>query len=166
MRPTLLLLGLVAALSTACAGVSDSEDAQASADELSSLRGLAVTGGAVEVGGSVTVKYEPSAYDGNARLPFLAIEIVPQGGAAKGLRPANRELGGATNIAVSGEFPGSPRVLVVDDQFRVLGGTDGISDPAGGQRADLAVEGGTPRFVLVRDLRWIRPMSFTVDVGR
>lgn len=167
MRPALVILGLVAVLSTACAAEPSAEDAHASAEELSSLRGLAVSGGAVEIGGSVTVRYEPSAYGGRERLPFLAIEIVPQGGVAQGLRPANHEAGAAARVAVRGDFPGSPRVLVVDDRFRVLAGADGVADPAGGQHASLSLEGaGAPRFVLVRDERWIRPMSFTVDVGR
>jgi hypothetical protein len=177
-------LALAAALTAipACAADNSAtqEDTGASADEIISnaggLRNMTIVKGAVAEGGQVEVAYEPSLYEPSATLPFLAIEIVPKAAIAPdqgtngpgggGIRPQNNAFGQTMNVSVTGDFPGSPRVLIVDENFRVLAGTNGMTNEFGQDQANLVVPAtGGKKMILVRDQRWVRPMSFMVNAG-
>lgn len=173
-------LAFAAALTTAipaCAADTHQEDTGASADEIVSnggLRSITIMKGSVAEGGQVEVAYEPSLYEPSPILPFLAIEILPatafepdQGdnGGNGGIRPQNNAFK-TMNVSVTGDFPGSPRVLVVDEEFRVLAATTGTTNEFGQDQANLVVPAtGGKKMILVRDLRWVRPMSFMVNAG-
>lgn len=158
------------------------EETGASADEIitnsGGLRSITIMKGAVAEGAQVEVAYEPSLYEPSTTLPFLAIEIVPptaieadQGDNGGSIRPQNNDAlfinsNKTMNISVTGDFPGSPRVLVVDENFRVLAGTNGTTNEFGQDQANLVVPAtGGKKMILVRDLRWVRPMSFMVNAG-
>ena len=67
---------------------------------------------------------------------------------------------------MTGEFPGEPLLLVVDESFQVVAKTHAVSD-ASGDHATLAVPATLGRsFLLVRDDRWVRPMTFEVRFNR
>ncbi len=70
------------------------------------------------------------------------------------------------SINVTGDFPGAPRVIVTDENFRVLAGTRAVSTE-NGEEASLALNARPgKKLVLVRDMLWVKPMTFTVTVGR
>jgi hypothetical protein len=164
-----LLLSTAAALLLAlpgCAAADANEDTSASADELT-LAELAVPKGAIAKGGRITVGYNPSDYDPGSKLPFIAVELLPTA-AAGGVNVAPTNVTGQNEqlvVRVNGEFPGSPRVLVVNEKFRVLAATNG-APVTGGVAASLSIPvASTKRFVLVRDDRWVRPMQFDVSLA-
>jgi hypothetical protein len=177
-------LAFAAALTAIPACAADNSNQQeetgASADEIitnsGGLRSITIMKGAVAEGAQVEVAYEPSLYEPSSTLPFLAIEIVPptaieadQGNnGGPSIRPQNNDafMPKTMNVSVTGDFPGSPRVLVVDENFRVLAGTNGTTNEFGQDQANLVVPAtGGKKLILVRDQRWVRPMSFMVNAG-
>lgn len=178
-RSVLVALALTA---FACSeDVLPGADEGEAADEVAgeTLRDLTVVRGQVNLGERTTVAYEPSspAYSGAAargKLPFLAVEIVnpaavsatnPSAGA---LRPQNGKarVGASTTVSVKGSFPGAPRVLVVDENFKVLGATTARAEDGLDVATLTAPDTGKKRFVLVRDALWVKPMTFDVAIGR
>lgn len=164
VRPWLLPLAVTfVSLSTGCAPAEEAEETDGDAvieDEVRTdrLRALTVVRGAVGADETVEVAYEPAspAYAGASavgKLPFLAVEV-------EGDVPPDAK------VTVSGDFPGSPRVLVVDESFRVMAATS--ARPLEG--ADVATLTATKstgkKLVLVRDALWTKPMTFQVQVTR
>jgi hypothetical protein len=148
-----------------CAAADASEDTSATADELT-LAELAVPKGTIGKGGTITVGYNPAEYDPGAKLPFIAVELLPST-TTPALNVAPRNVTGQSEqlvVKVKGEFPGAPRVLVTNEKFRVIAATNGA--PAeGGVAASLNIPMTSgKRFVLVRDDRWVRPMQFDVSM--
>ena len=132
--------------------------------EVASVRGSMVLKGAVASGSTKTIHYAPSDASGVRTLPFLAVEIVPSGmPSMTGRQTATTS---AQSVKVSGPFPGTPRVLVVDEDLHVIAKTTAVHQPDGTALAELAAPlSAGRRFVLVRDNLWSREMSFQVDVG-
>jgi hypothetical protein len=171
-----------AVLASACSDeVAPGADESEATDEVAgeTLRDLTAVRGQVNFGERTTVAYEPSspAYAGAAargKLPFLAVEIVSAAAAsapsasADALRPQNgpTRVGSSTTVSVKGAFPGAPRVLVVDENFKVLGATTARAVDELDVATLTAPDTGKKRFVLVRDALWVRPMTFDVTVGR
>jgi hypothetical protein len=170
------LLAACALFASACSD-DVSPDADEGTDEVvgEKLRDLTVVRGQVTLGERATVAYEPSspAYAGAAAygtLPYLAMEIVsaPSARAASGaLRTQNGPtLASSTTVTVKGAFPGAPRVLVVDESFKVLAQTTART-ASGLDVATLTTpDTGKKRFVLVRDKLWVKPMTFDVALSR
>jgi hypothetical protein len=154
-------------------GAAASSDAGAEVDELNatSLRAATAMKGTVVAGSSITIAYDRAESFYPRAVPYLAVEIVAppepaHGGATGGIHPMNGELGSAQSITVQGEFPGRPKVLVVDENFRQLTSSVAKTLPDGTERADFAApRSGSKRFVLVRDGRWSKPMEFQIGVG-
>jgi len=179
MMPRSLFILVAAALSvgTGCAA-SDApfEDTEESADELNGgLRHITIMKGSMSESGSITVAYEPNAYAPTRHVPFLAIELTPGEATARseetgtvggGVRPMNGQTGTELTINVAGDFPGSPRVLVTDENFRVLAATRGVPTEAGAQASVVLPNHTGKKLVLVRDMLWVTPMTFEVSVGR
>lgn len=70
-------------------------------------------------------------------------------------------------MTVEGAFHGSPRLLIVDESFAVLARATGTKRSDGTNVAALDLGSGAGRrFALVKDVRWSRPMAFTVRVDR
>ncbi len=175
MRPTsVVFVGVFGCLALGCASASsdESEDARArgaSSDEqelsASTLRARAHIQRTVREEGSSELTYEPSAYPANT-IPYEGLEL--------GFTPE-----GAIEVDVAGEFPSTARVLVVDDTDRVIASgrtelqtgirtqTDEPGQRLGVARLRVPRAGGKSGLeVLVRDARWDRTMSFSVDVRR
>ena len=177
--PGLALATVVLSLAAlpACAAEEPSDDsAEATvADELSTskLRSMTALKGSVAGGATVTVDYLGSDAPYPVAVPFLAVEILPAPAqspttnANAGVRPRNGEISALQTITVQGDFPGTPRVLVVDENFSVLAGASATTLPNGSETATINTpRSAAKRFVLVRDGRWSRPMQFSVTVGR
>jgi hypothetical protein len=170
--------GLVVALACAlacgvigCAADSGVDDAApvadgAEVDELNatSLRGSTAMKGTLTVGSAVTVQYDRSDRLYPRSIPYLAVEIVDAPSASTaGIHPMNGEIVSGQSITVHGDFPGKPRVLVVDADFKPLASAVAQTLPDGTAHATLEVARGVgKRFVLVRDTRWSKPMEFQI----
>lgn len=106
--------------------------------------------------GSVAVEYAPSPYEPaeGRRLAFEAVTFEANGESE------------ATEINVAGDFPSAATVIVTNDRFEPLAvsrttrsATSGLAEAA------LRVPAGEgQRFVLVRDPKWVKPMTFEVSV--
>jgi hypothetical protein len=139
-------------------------------DELnaSSLREATAFEGSVAAGGTITLHYEQTSQRYARAIPYIAVEIVaPPTTHTAGLHALSGGIGAMQRITVTGEFPSAPRVLLVDDSFKVLAQQTAETQPSGSQ---IAVLQSPPqvgrRFVLTRDPRWSKPMSFQVQVGQ
>ncbi len=169
-----LFLAAAAALSlgTGCAANDvPAEDTEESVDELNGgLRQITIVKGSMTEAGTITVAYEPNAYAPTSYVPFLAVELTPADDAPAAattgaLRPMNAEAAPLT-VAVAGDFPGSPRVLVTDENFRVLAATRGTATETGDQASLVVANRPGKKLVLVRDMLWVKPMTFEISVGR
>lgn len=158
--PTWVLLLAVASFAPGCAAAEEPQDDAVLEDEVRTdkLRALTVVRGAVGADATVEVAYEPAsaAYAGATaagKLPFLAVEV-------QGDVPPDAK------VTVSGDFPGAPRVLVVDEAFRVMAATS-ARPLEGTDVATLTTTKSTgKKLVLVRDALWTKPMTFQVKVTR
>jgi hypothetical protein len=148
------------------------EDDGAEVDELNatSLRAATAMKGTVTAGSSITLAYDRGDSLYPRAIPYLAVEIVapaatPASGG--GIHPMNGEIIDGQSITVTGNFPGRPKVLVVDENFRQLTSKTAQTLADGTERAEFAAPRGTgKRFILVRDGRWSMPMQFEIGVGR
>jgi hypothetical protein len=159
----------LAAFASGCAASDASaEEVEESADELSTttLRDITIVKGSMTEAGTITVAYEPSLYTPSRHVPFLAVELPAEAvRESANLRPMNGPTA-PLSVNVAGDFPGAPRVLVTDENFRVLAGTRAVSTE-NGEEASLALNTRPgKKLVLVRDMLWVKPMTFTVSVGR
>lgn len=160
-------LALVACISfVGCAAPSASEDAEiASTSEsgLTSISSLLRSQTALDraraldaESGSVAVEYAPSPYEPaeGRRLAFEAVTFE-----------ANAE-GDATEVAVSGDFPSAATVIVTNDRFEplVVSRTTRSTTSGLAEAAIRIPAGEGQRFILVRDPKWVRPMTFEVSV--
>lgn len=159
---------------TGCASDTDGDDTVV-IDEASvtSLRSVTAFAGGVKVEASTTVDYRKEDFLGRGfkTIPFLAYEITAEGTIAApppGVTTKNGTTLGATQtVTVQGPFPSTPRVLVVDESFKVLASANAAPQADGSALATLESPKTTGRrFVLVRDGRWSLPMSFDIRVGR
>jgi hypothetical protein len=172
---TTLALALTGA-TTGCAADTGTNDAApvadgAEVDELNatSLRGSTAMKGTLTVGSTVTLQYDRSDRLYPRAIPYLAVEIVdaPASGSGTALHPMNGELVNGQSVTVHGDFPGKPRVLVVDANFKTITSAVAQTLPDGTAQATLEVARGVgKRFVLVRDTRWSKPMEFEVGISR
>lgn len=172
--PTLLVAAFLASLPACAADASEEENTDLTADELtnSSLKNVTILKGSMAEGASITVQYQPDLYP-TSYLPFLAIEITPaqQAAASGGLRTLNGETGSLAplSINVDGNFPGSPRVLVVDEEFHVLASANGVTTNGGAHATVTIPQSRLPngkKLVLIRDRKWVLPMDFQVSAVR
>ena len=71
--------------------------------------------------------------------------------------------GAPATVSVSGAFPSSATVIVTDEDFHVVQ----VARTTDAGEASVRVPAGSGgRFVLVRDLKWVKPMTFHVNVAR
>lgn len=173
-----LAVSLVAA---GCAADTDPEGdtsngkapVQIDESDVTSLRSVTAFAGKVGEGGEVTVEYRKDPYiaAGFKTIPFLAYEITAETETAGAIRTQNgRNLGAEAprqEITVRGDFPSQPRVLVVDENFRVLAAANATTAEDGHETATIsAPKINARRFVLIRDGRWSMPMTFDIRVTR
>lgn len=156
-----LFLAFTSALfsvATGCSAPSADETPAASTEELraSTLKDITVPKGQIGEDGSVRVAYLPSnAYPQGATAPvrvFLGVKVPAA---------ANGE---ARTVKVAGNFPGEPRVLVVDQDFVVHDAGTGVAGPAGVEATVTIPQSFGSAMVLVRDMAWVEPMEFDVSV--
>ena len=165
------MLGLFTFASGCTADAMPADDTGESADELNGgLRNITVVKGSLTAEGTITVHYEPDLY-ASIRRPFLAVEILPPvtetpAEQAGTLSPLNGRMDVPLSVDVAGEFPGAPRVLVTDENFNVIAGTRARTTESGAEASLDIVTNRGKKFVLVRDMLWVTPMSFEVTVGR
>jgi hypothetical protein len=162
---TLTIPGLLALTAMTNAGCSldtapaSDDSASTDADELNATRlreMTAVEGPVAAETTTTTIRYEPNEPGYPVAIPYLAVEVLPRAGEPN-----------PSKVTVEGAFPGSPRLLIVDESFALLGRATGSPRPDGTYVAALDLQAGAGRrFALVRDLRWSLPMAFTVRVGR
>jgi hypothetical protein len=182
-KSALYSAGLAAALASAlacgvigCAADTSVNDAAPTADgaevdelNATSLRGSTAIKGTLTVGSTVTLQYDRSDRLYPRSVPYLAVEIVdaPTASSTAGLHPMTGGLVNGQSITVHGDFPGKPRVLVVDANFKPLASAVAQTLPDGTAQATLEVARGVgKRFVLVRDTRWSKPMEFEIGISR
>jgi hypothetical protein len=177
LRTAALAAALACALAcgvTGCAADTPVSDGASSADgaevdelNATSLRGSTAIKGTVTVGSTVTLQYDRSDRLYPRSIPYLAVEIVdpPSASSAAGLHPMTGGLVNGQSITVHGDFPGKPRVLVVDADFKPVASAVARTLPDGTAQATLEVARGVgKRFVLVRDTRWSKPMEFEIGI--
>lgn len=163
MRTPLSVLAMVSMVSFASAfaigcsaETSEGEDVEISADELTVANLRARTKPANVVAslpdGTQQVEYLPDAAHGYVEGAPVAFEAVPFTATTSGE---------AVQVTVEGDFPSSATVVVTDSQMRVAG----FSSTRGLDRTALTVTAPADGFVLVRDLRWVKPMRFDVRVA-
>lgn len=167
---TLIAAGLTLACVGAC--TTEAEDHPVSSeDDLSesALRSAVVLKGSVQAGESITLDYKPSAYPGKPGVvPFLAVELLPPAESAAptalGPQSANISTTSTLDVKLEGDFPGTPRLLVVDENFRVLASAR-AAQIDGLEQISVTVDGHGKKFVLVRDMLWVAPMNFQISTG-
>ncbi len=172
---TWLLAAILTSSIAGCSSESASHnegEIDSAAEELNaaSLRAATAFRGVVAPASVVTVAYEGASAPYPRATPYLAIEIASASESADGVgtrsvRPLAGEILKTQQVSVIGPFPSAPRVLVVDENFKVLARTTATPQPDGRDVATVvAPRNAGKRFVLVRDPRWSRPMSFDVAV--
>lgn len=111
--------------------------------------------GELPVGETTAVAYEPNEYtqatiDG---VPYLAWSLDTKAA--------------PLSIDVSGQFPGSPDVLVTDKDFHVLAKAEGHKLPDGTAATSLSVNvPAGQKLLLVRDKIWVIQMQFDISVAQ
>lgn len=176
MKFSLAIVALsVLSFAAGCSAESETA-AAASPSELTEKEGAApsndlleqtIVKGTITVGAKSKVAYEPELYKQTTiqGVPYLAWELVdaPAYGGIKTKANGNR---GQLAIDVEGNFPGSPDVLVVDESFNLLGQARGTATDLG-DKASLTIDVSEgKKFVLVRDMDWVRPMDFEISVAQ
>lgn len=139
-------------------GVADEEQELSSA----SLRSLTHVQTTLSEEGTIELAYAPGAGGYPATvIPFEAAEL-------------GADVKGDVEVEVSGDFPSNARLLIVNDQFRVLAQgrtaradglrvqTEGTSTLGVGRLSIRDPQRGSK--ILIRDSRWDRPMNFNVKV--
>lgn len=142
--------------SAQAAGSSDSASADtAEAPAAPALADQAVVKGDLPVGATTTVSYSPTDYTAVTvgSVPYLAWSVDTQAG--------------PVSVDVSGDFPGSPDVLVTDKDFNVLGQAAGhkLADGTAATSLSVNVPAG-PKMLLVRDKIWVKQMQFDISVAQ
>jgi hypothetical protein len=102
--------------------------------------------------GSVSVEYAPSPYDTGAKpLAFEAVTFAADA---------------ADEVTVAGDFPSSATVIVTNERFEPLAAARTVrSTTSGLAEANIRLPaGGGGRIVLVRDPKWVKPMTFEVGI--
>lgn len=176
MIPRSLSLAALLAFSalTACSTASQDEastSASAGVVVSDNLLDQTIMKGKLNVGETSKVAYEPELYkQSNINgVPYLAWELVaPAAPAQSGLKTQNGPFNSATiTIGVAGNFPGEPDVVIVDENFVVLGTTKARTTALGEEAGKIVVDATEgPKFVLVRDTIWVAPMDFEISVGQ
>jgi len=175
------LLACAADSSSTSAGTDDG----AAVDELNaaSLRESTAIKGTITEGAELTLHYDASDREYPRKVPYLALEIVPAPVPATSTGAYGDDQGeihtmsgavavaaaGAQTITIQGAFPGTPRALVVDNDFKVVSRATGQTQPDGSKLVSFdttrASDSNAKRFLLVRDGLWSKPMDFNVHVG-
>jgi hypothetical protein len=141
VRTTLASVALPALIAFIPACSAATTDTASSSTE--ALDADVVVEGSVAAGNAITVTYDPSDYAAGP-VPFLGVRLT----------------GKAAVVHVSGQFPGSPQVIALDDSSRIVAKTVAVATNAGAE-ASLELP-SSASLVLVRDDIWVRPMPFTV----
>ncbi len=166
LRPHALVLLAVLSFTSGCAADEDEDEgpiAEAQDELRTSLEDVTILTAAMTEPGTLAVTYEPTLYapsgwnTARSRVPYLAIELPPRASAAFLAPPT---------VKVTGDFPGSPDIVVTDASFRALTTTRGRQAVGGIEGKLPIVSSRGKKFVLVRDLLWVRPMTFHVTVGQ
>jgi hypothetical protein len=151
---------------------SASPDEAGEIDELNAalLRASTTLEGTVTAGSQTTVRYKQGDPEYPRAVPYLALEIR-EAMTTTAKSAGIHVLTGATaantqEVRVKGLFPGTPRITVVDDNFKVLARSTTVERQADGTSvASVLAPRNGPRLVLIRDQRWSKPMNFDVSVA-
>ena len=168
LRSLFFVSALVAAAAlSGCSSEVQAEDTASADSNLTStkLESLSIIRGTMKTGASLTVAYEPELYGELDHLPFIAVELLPaKASATPGIAPRTAAPGSQLTVRVAGKFPGKPRLLVVDGDFKLIGGSRGLQSGAGTAAAQVTITNSPgAKFVLVRDEGWVAPMQFEIE---
>ncbi len=121
-----------------------------------SLRAATDVEGTLAVGEAITLTYERKPE--YKTIPYLAVDVIADA-TKKNVTPMQ-------SISVHGKFPGTPRILVVDEHYAIVAQstTSSLQDDGTSIATVESPRAGT-RTVLVIDKLWSLPMSFEVKVG-
>lgn len=160
---SLLSLGVLAGCAAPSDLDADADDGATSAEialTSSSLRAQTALDRLRELdaeAGSLNVDYAPSpsetvAYERRVAFEAVTFEASPDGAAVA--------------VAVAGDFPSSATVIVTNERFEPLAAAQTRRDAESGlAAATVRVPAGSgKRLVLVRDPKWVKPMTFEVSV--
>lgn len=150
-----------------CSATSEEASGSASSDVIAqeNLLDQSIMKGKLTVGETTKVGYEPYQTEIKG-VPYLAWELVAP--KTSGLKTQSGPFNTATiTIGVVGDFPGEPDLVIVDQDFAVLGTTKARSTGTG-EEASIVIDTleQTPKFVLVRDMIWVAPMEFEITVSQ
>lgn len=172
LRSFALVAFSVLSFAAGCSAETTESSGASSADVVAApsndLLDRTILKGTVTVGETSKVAYQPDQYreaqiDG---VPYLAWELIDAPATGGIQTKANRNAGSHLAIQVEGNFPGLPDVLLVDESFNLLAQTRGTSTDLG-DTASLEVDAAPgKKFILVRDMDWVRPMDFEISVAR
>lgn len=162
MRALLTTTSLVLALAAAaCGSSSNSSDGQygnqVDVNDPTALKGATDVEGSVPVGSSTTIGYvHKPEY---TQVPYLAVTLTAAS------TPDTQT--GDQQITVTGKFPGTPEVYVVDPSFALIESKSNLVTNADGTTTNtVTVPRSTiDRTILVHDPMWSSPMNFEIAVG-
>jgi len=143
-----------------CASNTSSDPAPVVVNEsdAASLRAATDLEGTLAVGSAITLSYERKAE--YTSIPYLAVDII------HAAPDATKEGSPMQSVSVKGKFPGTPRILVVDENFAIVAqSTTATLQDDGTSLATVSSPRSGTRTILVTDKLWSLPMSFEVKVG-
>ena len=124
--------------------------------DAASLRAATDVARTLAVGSAVTLTYERKPE--YKTIPYLAVDVIADA--------TKKDVAPMQSISVQGKFPGTPRILVVDESYAIVAQSTAATLQADGTSiATVESPRAGTRTVLVIDKLWSLPMSFEVKVG-
>jgi hypothetical protein len=153
---TLLAATLAVGGCAASTSSSDGDKTSVDVNDPSALKGATDVEGTLPVGSAVTIGYEKKPE--YTQVPYLAVDVVP---AADDTQPGDQ------TITVTGAFPGTPEVYVVDSSFALIPSTSTVVVNTDGTSVTTATvpRSTVGRTVIVHDTQWSSPMQFQISIG-
>lgn len=160
-----ILLAAVLSATCALAGCTSNTSSDPAAapvvvneSDAASLRAATDVEGTLAVGSAITLTYERKAE--YKTIPYLAVDVIADATTIK------KTAAPMQAISVHGKFPGTPRILVVDENYAIVAqSTTAVVQDDGTSIATVESPRTGTRTVLVIDKLWSLPMSFEVKVG-
>ena len=151
---TLAALGCASSASN----TGDGDKTHVDVNDPSALKGATDVEGTLPVGSSVTIGYEKKPE--YTQIPYLAVQLVA------GDTSPNPETDDQV-ITVTGSFPGTPEVYVVDKDYTLIKSVSTVTANADGSSTTTTTvpRATVDRTILVHDTQWSLPMQFQISIG-
>ena len=145
------------ASSTSSSANGDGDKTQVDVNDPSALKSVTDVEGTLPVGSAVTIGYEKKPE--YTQIPYLAVDVVPA--ADDTTQPGDQ------TITVTGAFPGTPEVYVVDKDYTLIPTTSTVVVNSDGTSVTTTTvpRSTIDRSVIVHDTQWSSPMQFQISIG-